>query len=48
MYVADAQNLQQVLLTIIQGAVDIPDPLGQKTCFSTLRRLVELWGKCSE
>ena len=43
--VAESNNLQQVLLTIIQGAVDIPDPTGQKMCFSILKKLIELWGK---
>uniref|UniRef100_A0A0B6ZHY5 Exportin-T n=1 Tax=Arion vulgaris TaxID=1028688 RepID=A0A0B6ZHY5_9EUPU len=40
----DMQNLNQVLMSIIQGAVEIPDPQSQKCCFSTLRKLVELWG----
>ncbi|BFZ08391.1 hypothetical protein BsWGS_11430 [Bradybaena similaris] len=40
----DVQNLNQVLMSIIQGAVEIPDPQSQKSCFSTLRKLVELWG----
>ena len=40
----DMQNLHEVLLTVIQGAVDISDPAGQKACFSILRRLVEIWG----
>ncbi|XP_067120441.1 exportin-T-like isoform X2 [Centruroides vittatus] len=40
----DMQNLEQVLLTIIQGAVDFPDPVAQKTCFSILKKMVELWG----
>ena len=43
--VAESNNLQQVLLTIIQGAVDLPDPTGQKICFSILKKLIELWGK---
>lgn len=40
----DVNDLQQVLLTIIHGAVNFPDPVAQKTCFSVLRKLVELWG----
>lgn len=40
---ADMENLRQVLFTVIQGAVEIPDPQGQKACFSILRRLVEVW-----
>ncbi|XP_055934059.1 exportin-T-like [Argiope bruennichi] len=38
------QNLERVLLTVIQGAVDYPDPVAQKTCFSILKKMVELWG----
>ncbi|KAJ8245570.1 hypothetical protein GJAV_G00272180 [Gymnothorax javanicus] len=38
------ENVEQVLFTIIQGAVDFPDPIAQKTCFTILSRLVELWG----
>ncbi|XP_022238268.1 exportin-T-like isoform X1 [Limulus polyphemus] len=40
----DMQSMEQVLLTIIQGAVDFPDPVAQKTCFSILRKMVEFWG----
>ena len=39
----EPSTLHQVLLSLIQGAVDYPDPVAQKTCFSTLRRLVDLW-----
>ncbi|CAL8405187.1 unnamed protein product [Arctogadus glacialis] len=38
------ENIEKVLFTIIQGAVDFPDPIAQKTCFIVLSRLVELWG----
>uniref|UniRef100_A0A224YMP4 Exportin-T n=1 Tax=Rhipicephalus zambeziensis TaxID=60191 RepID=A0A224YMP4_9ACAR len=40
----DAQSLEQVFTTIIQGAVEFPDPVAQKTCFTILRKMVELWG----
>lgn len=40
-------QLEKVFSTIIQGAVDFPDPVAQKTCFSILRKMVESWGKCS-
>ncbi|XP_076358684.1 exportin-T-like isoform X2 [Tachypleus tridentatus] len=40
----DMQSMEQVLQTIIQGAVDFPDPVAQKTCFSILRKMVEFWG----
>jgi exportin-T len=39
-----SQNLREVLTTVIHGAVEIPDPVGQKTCFGILRKLVEVWG----
>ncbi|XP_017571197.1 exportin-T [Pygocentrus nattereri] len=39
-----AENIERVLFTIIQGAVDFPDPVAQKTCFIILSKLVELWG----
>ncbi|KAM9704893.1 exportin-T isoform 2-T2 [Menidia menidia] len=39
-----AENMERVLFTIIQGAVDFPDPVAQKTCFIILSKLVELWG----
>uniref|UniRef100_A0A3B3DXD2 Exportin-T n=1 Tax=Oryzias melastigma TaxID=30732 RepID=A0A3B3DXD2_ORYME len=40
-----AENIERILFTIIQGAVDLPDPVAQKTCFIILSKLVELWGK---
>ncbi|XP_064632186.1 exportin-T-like [Lineus longissimus] len=40
----EPQNIHQVLLTIIQGARDEPDPPTQKMCFLILRKLVTLWG----
>ncbi|XP_071034298.1 exportin-T isoform X4 [Parasteatoda tepidariorum] len=40
----DTQNFERILLTVIQGAVDFPDPLAQKTCFGILKKMVELWG----
>lgn len=40
-----AENIERVVFTIIQGAVDFPDPIAQKTCFITLSKLVELWGE---
>ncbi|XP_073411540.1 exportin-T [Dendrobates tinctorius] len=39
-----ADNVERVLFTVIQGAVDYPDPIAQKTCFIILSKLVELWG----
>ncbi|KAM7367426.1 hypothetical protein PAMP_015328 [Pampus punctatissimus] len=39
-----AENMERVVFTIIQGAVDFPDPIAQKTCFIILSKLVELWG----
>ncbi|XP_040200029.1 exportin-T [Rana temporaria] len=40
----DAENVERVLFTVIQGAVDYPDPIAQKTCFIILSKFVELWG----
>lgn len=37
-------DLHQVLLTLIQGGVEFPDPVAQKISFNILRKLVELWG----
>uniref|UniRef100_A0A8C7N4C8 Exportin-T n=1 Tax=Oncorhynchus kisutch TaxID=8019 RepID=A0A8C7N4C8_ONCKI len=42
--VENIKNVERVLFTIIQGAVDFPDPIAQKTCFIILSKLVELWG----
>lgn len=41
----DLQNVNQVLMSIVHGAVEIPDPQSQKSCFGTLKKLVEIWGK---
>ncbi|OCT87510.1 exportin-T isoform X2 [Xenopus laevis] len=38
------ENVERVLFTVIQGAVEYPDPIAQKTCFIILSKLVELWG----
>ncbi|KAM3927543.1 exportin-T [Leptodactylus fuscus] len=38
-----AENVERVLFTVIQGAVEYPDPIAQKTCFIILSKLVELW-----
>ncbi|KAL4226182.1 hypothetical protein ACF0H5_014168 [Mactra antiquata] len=40
----EANNLHQILITIVQGASDFPDPSSQKTCFNILKRLVAAWG----
>lgn len=40
-----AENVERVLVTVIQGAVEYPDPIAQKTCFIILSKLVELWGE---
>ncbi|CAH3177373.1 unnamed protein product [Porites lobata] len=38
------QDIHQVLMTLIQGGVEYPDPVAQKISFNILRKLVELWG----
>lgn len=43
LFLTESQNLHQVLLTVIEGGVEIADPQGQKVCFAILRRLIELW-----
>lgn len=40
----DSGILQQVLMSVVQGAVEFPDPVAQKNCFVILRRLTEAWG----
>ena len=35
----------QVLMSVVQGAVEFPDPVAQKNCFVILRRLAEAWGE---
>ncbi|XP_076057479.1 exportin-T-like isoform X2 [Oratosquilla oratoria] len=37
--------LHQVLMSVVQGAVEFPDPVAQKNCFVILRRLTENWGE---
>jgi exportin-T len=37
-------NLEEVLGTLVQGAVSFPDPAVQKLCFGVLKRLIDLWG----
>ena len=44
-FFSGAENVERVLVTVIQGAVEYPDPIAQKTCFIILSKLVELWGK---
>uniref|UniRef100_A0A8C5KNW4 Exportin-T n=1 Tax=Jaculus jaculus TaxID=51337 RepID=A0A8C5KNW4_JACJA len=39
-----AENVEQLLVTVIQGPVEYLDPIAQKTCFIILSKLVELWG----
>ncbi|XP_050413849.2 exportin-T isoform X2 [Patella vulgata] len=38
------QNLDQVLMSLIQGAVELQDPQSQKMCFNIFRKLIEVWG----
>uniref|UniRef100_A0A6A7FWH1 Exportin-T n=3 Tax=Hirondellea gigas TaxID=1518452 RepID=A0A6A7FWH1_9CRUS len=39
----DQQLLDQILMSVIQGAVEFPDPSAQKSCFITLRHLIKCW-----
>ncbi|XP_057296563.1 exportin-T-like [Hydractinia symbiolongicarpus] len=40
----DSSNVKEILLSIVHGAVEIPDPQGQKTCFIIFNKLLEYWG----
>ncbi|XP_056000713.1 exportin-T-like isoform X2 [Ostrea edulis] len=40
----EMNNLHDLLLTIVQGAADIPDPQSQKMCYNIMRKLIETWG----
>ncbi|XP_065829069.1 exportin-T-like [Oscarella lobularis] len=44
--IADQQpeHTQEILLTLVHGALDFPEPSTQKYCFSCLKKLVEVWG----
>jgi len=41
------ENLEQVLSTVVEAAVELSDPVAQKLCFAILRKLIELWGTLS-
>jgi len=40
----DPNNVKEILMSVVSGAVEIPDPQGQKTCFTICTKLVEAWG----
>jgi exportin-T len=40
-----ANDLEEVLGTLVQGAIAFPDPMVQKLCFGVLRRLIEVWAR---
>lgn len=40
-----SSQLKEVLDSIVQGAVEFPDPSGQKICFGILKKLLECWGQ---
>ena len=40
-------DLDLVLNTLVQGAVESVDAVAQKTCFSVLTKLVQSWGEFS-
>ncbi|KAA0202365.1 hypothetical protein HAZT_HAZT006775, partial [Hyalella azteca] len=37
-----------VLLSVVHGAVEFPDPAAQKICFALLRKIIEEWGASEE
>lgn len=44
----EAPLLDQVLMSIVQGAVDFPDPSAQKNCFALLKKITEEWGSSED
>ncbi len=36
--------MEQILMTVFQGAVDFPDAVTQRICFQILRKFVEFYG----
>ena len=32
-------------MSVVQGAVEFPDPVAQKNCFVILRKLTEVWAE---
>jgi len=40
----EASNFKEILLSLVHGAVEIPDPQGQKNCFVIFHKLLDCWG----
>lgn len=40
------QSVDQVFMSVVQGAVELQDPQSQKHCFIILKKLTETWGQC--
>ena len=38
-------DAEQVLGSVVQGAMEFPDPVAQKMCFTILSRMIETWGE---
>ncbi|KAL7641021.1 UNVERIFIED_CONTAM: hypothetical protein RMT77_008158 [Armadillidium vulgare] len=41
----DPALLHQVLMSVVQGAVEFEDPSTQKNCFLLMKQLTEIWGE---
>ncbi|XP_066912669.1 exportin-T-like [Clytia hemisphaerica] len=40
----ESNNVKEILLSIVHGAVEVDDPQAQKTCFIICNKLVDNWG----
>ena len=43
--VAEMGSVNQVLMSVVQGVVEVQDPPSQRCCFCILKKLTEAWGK---
>lgn len=41
-------SVNQVLMSVVQGVMELQDPQSQKCCFNILRKLTEAWGSGSD
>ena len=42
---AEMSSVNQVLMSVVQGVVEVQDPPSQRCCFCILKKLTEAWGK---
>ena len=43
--VAEMGSVNQVLMSVVQGVVEVQDPPSQRCCFCILKKLTEAWGE---